>query len=417
MNPLAAPAPPAPALLALEDGTCLPGFSAGAPGTAFGEIVFNTSMTGYQEIVTDPSYAGQVVCLTYPQVGNYGINPYDMQGKRPWLEALVVADMCHRPSNWQSVESLPGYLSRHGVVAIEGVDTRRLTLAIREAGAMRAAVSTVVLDPAELVGLARSSAPISEKNLVARVSTEAPYEVASGTPGAPRVVAIDCGEKTGIERRFAAAGIDVVAVPWDTPAEEVLALGPDGVFFSNGPGDPASVPEVAACASELLGKVPCFGICLGNQVMSLAAGARVEKLPYGHHGGNEPVMNLLTGTCEVTAQNHNYGPVFSSFGPLLPEESGGHAEHEGDLRAWSRRRVAPVAVNPCFGRVRLTHVNLNDGTCEGVQFLDAGAFSMQYHPEARPGPSDASYAFSSFARLMAGDPDYLAVSALEGRRA
>ncbi len=397
------------------------GRSAGAEGETFGEVVFNTSMVGYQEIVSDPSYAGQIVTLTYPQVGNYGVNEHDMQADRLHLAGLVVHDMCHTPSNWQSVGSLPGLLAERGVVAIEDVDTRALTIAIREGGAMRAAISTIDLDPESLVARVRTSPSISEHNFVADVSTPEPYVVpgvdADGQPPL-RVVAYDCGEKRGIARRLSAVGCEVTVVPWDTPAEDVLAMSPDGVFFSNGPGDPESVPSVAEAVRSCLGRVPVFGICLGNQVISMAAGATIEKLPYGHHGGNEPVMNLLTGKVEITAQNHNYGPVFSTFGPLVPELSGGVSEHpaDEDLRFWSERRIAPVAMSERYGRVRLTHVNLNDGTPEGIQLLDADAFSMQYHPEANPGPNDSTYAFAAFARLMRGDEDYLAIDVREGRR-
>ncbi|MDJ1122701.1 glutamine-hydrolyzing carbamoyl-phosphate synthase small subunit [Olsenella sp. YH-ols2217] len=409
MNPLAAPAgnQPAPALLALENGRCFFGRSCGALGEAFGEAVFNTSMIGYQEVVTDPSYAGQVVALTYPQVGNYGMNARDGQAPHPALEALVVGDLCRTPSHWQSDEALGDYLAREGVVAIEGVDTRALTLCLREEGAMRAAVSTEDLDPESLVERVRASRPIGERDLVAQVSRGQPRTIPARGAARRRVVAVDCGEKAGIMECLAAAGVECELVPWDTPATSILARDPDGVFFSNGPGDPAAIPQVTACARELLGQVPLFGICLGNQVLATAAGASIEKLAFGHHGGNEPVMNLLTGRTEVTAQNHNYGPVFSSLGPLVPELSGGVAEHPGDLRVWSERRIAPVVMNPQVGRVRLTHVNLNDGTPEGLQFLDARAFSLQYHPEARPGPTDARYAFDAFVRLMDGDPEYL----------
>jgi len=404
------------ALLALEDGTVFFGRSAGAQGETFGEVVFNTSMTGYQEIVSDPSYAGQIVTLTYPQVGNYGINRKDMQSRTLALRGLVVHDMCYTPSNWQSVQTLPELLEERGIVAIEDVDTRALTLRIREGGAMRAAISTVDLDPASLVARVRASEPISVHNFVPDVSTHEAYTVpAASSHRNLRVVAYDCGEKAGIAQRMAQAGIEVTVVPWDTPAEETLAAEPDGVFFSNGPGDPEQVDATRQAAEELLGKVPVFGICLGNQIISLAAGAKVEKLPYGHHGGNEPVMNLLTGKVEVTAQNHNYGPVFDTFGPLVPEFSGGYAEHVRDLRFWSERHIAPVALNGRFGRVRLTHVNLNDGTPEGIQFLDIPAFSMQYHPEAKPGPNDSAYMFESFARLMEGQRDYLAIDVREGR--
>ena len=426
MNLLAGGESSPKALLALEDGTVFSGRCCGASGETFGEVVFNTSMVGYQEIVSDPSYAGQIVTLTYPQVGNYGVNRLDMQSRRLALRGLVVRDMCHTPSNWQSVQSLPDLLKERGIIAIEGVDTRALTLRIREGGAMRAAISTEDLNPDSLVARVRASEPISAHNYVPDVSCREPYVVPSAsTKRDLRVVAYDCGEKTGIAKRMAEAGIEVTVVPWDTPASVALAHNPDGVFFSNGPGDPEQVTATAGAARAILGKLPVFGICLGNQIITLAAGARVEKLPYGHHGGNEPVMNLLTGRVEVTAQNHNYGPVFETFGPLVPKLSGGFSEHVRDLRFWSQRHIAPVAQNERFGRVRLTHVNLNDGTPEGIQFLDIPAFSMQYHPEAKPGPNDSAYMFESFARLIEGwrnredgaavPADYLAIDVREGR--
>lgn len=405
------------ALLALEDGTTFLGRSVGARGESFGEIVFNTSMVGYQEIVSDPSYAGQIVTLTYPQVGNYGVNNLDSQSRRLHLRGLVVHDMCYTPSNWQSEQSLPDFLAEAGVVAIEDVDTRALTLRIREGGAMRAVISTVDLNPESLVSRVRASKRISQHNFVADVSTHDTYVVAPKTaPARHRVVAYDCGEKAGIARRLAEAGCEVTVVRWDTPAKDVLAMEPDGVFFSNGPGDPEQVDKTEEAVREILGKLPVFGICLGNQLITLATEAEVEKLRFGHHGGNEPVMNLLTGKVEITAQNHNYGPVFPTFGPLVPELSGGVSEHPSDLRLWSERHVAPVVQNQRYGRIRLTHVNLNDGTPEGMQFLDVPAFSMQYHPEAKPGPNDSAYMFESFARLMDGDPDYLAIDVREGRR-
>ncbi|MGI6229343.1 MAG: glutamine-hydrolyzing carbamoyl-phosphate synthase small subunit [Tractidigestivibacter sp.] len=404
------------ALLALENGMTFKGRSFGAEGEVFGEVVFNTSMVGYQEIVSDPSYAGQIVTFTYPQLGNYGINEKDMQASELSLKGVVCHDACYEPSNWQSVISLPDFLAKRGVVGIEDVDTRALTLAIREGGAMRAAISTTDTDPVSLVRRVRESPHISEHNYVADVSCKEPQVIKPAQEVRHRVVAVDCGEKAGIVQRMANVGIEVTVVPWDTPAEKILSYDPDGVFFSNGPGDPETVPGVPDTVRAILGKLPVFGICLGNQMITLATGAKVEKLPYGHHGGNEPVMNLLTGKVEITAQNHNYGPVFPTFGPLVPELSGGISEHPDDLLEWSRMRVAPVVKNERYGRIRLTHVNLNDGTPEGIQFLDVPAFSMQYHPEAKPGPNDSAYMFESFSRLMDGRDDYLAIDVREGRR-
>ncbi len=416
------------ALLALEDGTTFEGLSAGADGETFGELVFNTSMSGYQEVISDPSYAGQVVAFTYPQIGNYGVCEADMQSDGVDLAGVVVCDMCHTPSNWRSEGTLPDFLAQHGIVAIECVDTRELTLRVREAGTMRCAISTEDLNPESLVARVKAAPSISETNWVAKVSTPEPYDVdAKVNLDHPRrrlrVTALDCGEKYGILRGLVGAGLDVRVVPWDTPASEILATNPDGVFLSNGPGDPRELPEPAACAAELLGKVPVFGICLGHQMICQAAGAQIEKLPYGHHGGNQPVMNLLSGMVEVTAQNHNYGLVFPSLGELDAELSGGqavvdawHAANTSDLRFWSERRIAPVAKTERFGRIRLTHVNLNDGTPEGIQFLDIPAFSVQYHPEASPGPHDAVYLFEAFRRLMEGDNTYLAIDVREGRR-
>lgn len=416
MNPLSIEGQVCPALLVLEDGTVFQGYSAAAEGETFGEIVFNTSMVGYQEIVSDPSYAGQIVTLTYPQVGNYGVSKSVMQADTLALRGLVVRDMCRTPSNWMSQGSLPDFLKEHGVVCIEGVDTRALTLHIRDHGAMRAAISTLDLDADHLLNRVLASTPISQENTVAQVSASTEHTLTPHGQRTHRVVAYDCGEKHGILQAFAERGCEVPVVPWNTPASRVLELDPDGVFFSNGPGDPQSVPETSQAMGELLGKKPVFGICLGNQMLAIAAGGQIEKLTYGHHGGNEPVMNLLTGRVEITAQNHNYGLVFPSLGQLIPELSDGISEHADDLRFWSKCRVAPVVQNERLGRIRLTHVNLNDGTPEGIQLLDIPAYSVQYHPEAMPGPNDASYLFDAFSRLMDGDPDYLHIDIREGRR-
>ena len=416
MNPLIDDGSTPRALLALEDGSVFEGLSCGAAGETFGEVVFNTSMVGYQEIVSDPSYAGQIVTLTYPQVGNYGVCEEVMQSPELYLRGLVVRDMCRTPNNWTSTGSLPELLSNHGVVAIEGVDTRALTLTIRDKGAMRAAVSTVDLDPESLVARVRASERISEHNFVPDVSRKEIVTLPAQGERRFRVVAFDCGVKQGILDGLTSRGCEVTVVPWDTPAEKVLEMDPDGVFFSNGPGDPEQVGPTAAAARAIIGKKPVFGICLGNQLISIAAGSEIEKLPYGHHGGNEPVMNLLTGKVEITAQNHNYGLVFKTMGELVPELSGGVTEHFDDMREWSRRGIAPVVMTKELGRVRLTHVNLNDGTPEGIQFLDAPTFSVQYHPEACPGPHDSAYLFEAFCRLMEGKEDYLAIDVREGRR-
>ena len=416
MNPLIDDGSTPRALLALEDGSVFEGLSCGAAGETFGEVVFNTSMVGYQEIVSDPSYAGQIVTLTYPQVGNYGVCEEVMQSPELYLRGLVVRDMCRTPNNWTSTGSLPELLSNHGVVAIEGVDTRALTLTIRDKGAMRAAISTVDLDPESLVARVRASERISEHNFVPDVSRKEIVTLPAQGERRFRVVAFDCGVKQGILDGLTSRGCEVTVVPWDTPAEKVLEMDPDGVFFSNGPGDPEQVGPTAAAARAIIGKKPVFGICLGNQLISIAAGSEIEKLPYGHHGGNEPVMNLLTGKVEITAQNHNYGLVFKTMGELVPELSGGVTEHFDDMREWSRRGVAPVVMTKELGRVRLTHVNLNDGTPEGIQFLDAPTFSVQYHPEACPGPHDSAYLFEAFCRLMEGKEDYLAIDVREGRR-
>ena len=416
MNPLIDDGSTPRALLALEDGSVFEGLSCGAAGETFGEVVFNTSMVGYQEIVSDPSYAGQIVTLTYPQVGNYGVCEEVMQSPELYLRGLVVRDMCRTPNNWTSAGSLPELLSNHGVVAIEGVDTRALTLTIRDKGAMRAAISTVDLDPESLVARVRASERISEHNFVPDVSRKEIVTLPAQGERRFRVVAFDCGVKQGILDGLTSRGCEVTVVPWDTPAEKVLEMDPDGVFFSNGPGDPEQVGPTAAAARAIIGKKPVFGICLGNQLISIAAGSEIEKLPYGHHGGNEPVMNLLTGKVEITAQNHNYGLVFKTMGELVPELSGGVTEHFDDMREWSRRGIAPVVMTKELGRVRLTHVNLNDGTPEGIQFLDAPTFSVQYHPEACPGPHDSAYLFEAFCRLMEGKEDYLAIDVREGRR-
>lgn len=428
-----------PAVLMLDDGTMFYGRGCGARGTAIGEVCFNTSLEGYFEVLTDPSYAGQIVTMTYPQIGNYGIDEADAQlscapgaSPAPALRAMVVRDMCRTPSNWRSATSLPAYLERHGVVAIEGVDTRALVRHLRETGAQKGIVSTELASATELRAALDAAPDLVGQNLVETVSCDAGYALDASSlsssrafgmaPAAParhRVAVYDCGVKRGILEGFVQAGCELEVVPWDTPAEQVLATEPDGVFLSNGPGDPDAVEATYKQVERLLGRVPVFGICLGHQMISLAAGAQIEKLKFGHRGGNQPVMNLLTRRVEITAQNHGFGLVFPSLGELVPELSDGVAEHpaDGDLRFWVRRGVAPVVENERFGRIRLTHVNLNDGTAEGIQLLDVPAFSVQYHPEAAPGPTDAHYLFTAFTRLMDGDEDYLDIDIAADRLA
>ncbi len=368
-----------PAILALEDGSVFRGTSFGAEGEASGEVVFNTSLQGYQEILTDPSYKGQVVCMTYPLIGNYGVNPEDDESERPWVEALVVREACRVPSSHRSVESLGAYLARRGVVGIEGVDTRRLTRRLREGGALRGVVSTREGSADALVDRARALPSMEGQDLVGLVTrtsagpwTEGHVSPFSSEPRPRRgpehhVVALDYGVKRNILRNLVDCGFRVTVLPARATAQDVLGLRPDGVFLSNGPGDPAPLTYAADCVRGLLGKVPVFGICLGHQVLAHAYGGRTWKLKFGHHGGNHPVKDLATGKVEVTAQNH------------------GFAAHP-DLFA--------------RGDVEQTHVNLNDGTCEGMRHRDVPAFSVQYHPEASPGPHDSLHLFERFRELI-----------------
>ena len=403
---------PVPAVLVLEDGTMFEGSACGALGEVFGEICFNTSLEGYLEVITDPSYAGQICTMTYPQIGNYGVCLDDVQRDSVAMRGLVVRDMCYTPSNYRSDMSLPEFLREHNVVAIEGVDTRTLVRHVRDHGAMRAVLSTVCTNVDELLRRVRESESIVGVNLVRDVSCDEPhghalhatYENFLEAPSEPRfkVVAYDCGVKNSILDNLVRVGASLTVVPWDTPAEDVLAANPDGVFLSNGPGDPEAVRETYEQVEKLLGHVPIFGICLGHQMICKAAGASFEKLKFGHRGGNQPVMNLLTQRVEISVQNHGFGIQFGSLGSLVSELSGGESEHSRnpDLRVWVERGVAPVVETEKFGRVQLTHVNLNDGTPEGVAFLDIPAFSVQYHPEASPGSTDSHYLFTAFANMM-----------------
>ncbi len=418
-----------PAMLVLEDGASFVGTACGAEGETFGEICFNTALEGYLEVITDPSYAGQIITMTYPQIGNYGVSREDVQREKLALRGLVVRDMCTTPSNFRSDLSLPEFLLENNVVAIEGVDTRALVRHVRDNGAQRAVLSTLDTDYESLLTKVRASESIVGQNLIPSVSCDAPHAHPLSAKFAGfldpcmeskyKVVAYDCGAKRAILDNLVRVGAELTVVPWDTPAEEVLAMNPDGVFLSNGPGDPDAVEGTYSQVEKLLGKVPIFGICLGHQMICKASGAEIEKLKFGHRGGNQPVMNLRTGRVEISVQNHGFGLVFPSLGELVPEESDGITEHpaDGDLRFWVEKHIAPVVNNKRFGRIQLTHVNLNDGTPEGIALLDIPAFSVQYHPEAAPGSTDSHYLFSAFARLMDGRDDYLDIDIASDRLA
>ncbi len=352
------------ALLVLADGEVFEGEAIGAVvpgGVATGEIVFNTVLSGYQEVITDPSYAGQVICFTYPHIGNYGITAEDLESSRPFCRGVIVRDLARRRSSWRASGDLDDFLVRTGVPGLTGIDTRRLTRHLRESGSMPGAFG--VADEAVLLAAARAEPGTDGVDLVATVTTDAPYTVGDDAPKPFRVVAYDFGIKRAILRQLAELAV-VEVVPASTPAAEVLARHPDGVFLSNGPGDPAAVPYAADAIRSLLGQVPVFGICLGHQLLATAAGARTYKLKFGHHGGNHPVRRP-DGAVEITSQNHNYAVDADSI---------------------------PAA--------DVTHVNLNDGVVEGLRLRGLPAFSVQYHPEAGPGPHDARYLFRWFAELM-----------------
>ncbi len=371
------------ALLALSDGTVFHGWSFGAEGETVGEVVFNTSMMGYQEVLSDPSYKGQMVAMTYPEIGNYGVNEEDFESSRIHVEGFIVKEAWEAPSNWRATKSLHRFLADQGVVGIQGIDTRALTRRLREKGSMIGVISTGEADADVLVDRARSAPGIEGRDLVREVTCREPYRWEVGDwslgvgyekprrPGAYKVVAYDFGVKYNILRRLTAVGCDVTVVPAHTSAQDVLALSPDGVFLSNGPGDPQGVPYAAEAVRELLGKLPIFGICLGNQIIGLALGGTTVKLKVGHHGGNQPVKDLSTGKVEITSQNHNF---------VVDLESLKRSAH-GDA-------------------VDVTHLNLNDQTVEGIEHRELPLFSVQYHPEASPGPHDASYLFRRFTDLM-----------------
>ncbi|MFN6135075.1 MAG: glutamine-hydrolyzing carbamoyl-phosphate synthase small subunit [Bacteroidota bacterium] len=370
------------AILALENGVTVEGQAIGAIGAeCSGELVFNTAMTGYQEILTDPSYKGQIVTFTYPHIGNYGVNGDDVESDRIQASGLVVHELSPVVSNYRATGSLQSYLESEGIAGIEGIDTRMIVRILRSEGAMRCVIGHGAgLDARELVERARHIPSMNGLDLTPLVTTQAPYEWSGGQPGEwdyrpevavradrKRVVAIDFGVKRNILRRMHHFGCDVTVVPATTSAEKVLELQPDGVFLSNGPGDPAAVTAAIETVRGLLGRTPIFGICLGHQILSLAVGASTYKLKFGHRGANHPVKNLRTGAIEITSQNHGFAVDPST----LPD------------------------------RAEMTHVNLNDDTCAGIALRDVPAFAVQYHPEASPGPHDSDYLFEQFVASMA----------------
>jgi carbamoyl-phosphate synthase small subunit len=356
-----------PALLVLEDGRAFRGRAWGAEGEACGEMVFNTSMSGYQEVLTDPSYAGQIVCMTYPLIGNYGVNRADEESARPWVEGFVVREASRLASNWRAEETLDAYLKRWNVPGIERVDTRALVRHIRDKGAMRACISSIDLDERSLLEKARNSAPMENRELASAVTTPEPYEIPAAGEERFHVVCYDFGVKRNSLNELAALGCRVTVVPASTPAREVLAMRPDGVYLSNGPGDPASMTGVVAEIRSLVHEgVPTFGICFGHQLLGRAFGGTTYKLRFGHRGGNQPVKDLSTGRVEITSHNHGFAVRADS----LPAE------------------------------VEVTHLNLNDDCVEGLRHKSLPVISVQYHPEAAPGPHDAEHHFRRFVELM-----------------
>ncbi len=379
------------AILALADGRAYEGISFGAEGEAIGEVVFNTSMTGYQEILTDPSYDGQLVAMTYPEIGNVGVNPEDVESKRPFMRGFIVKEYTPSPSNWRATQPLHEYLREHGIVGIECIDTRSLVRHLRDNGAQEGIISTLSQAPSELVAKAKAAPGLVGRDLVQNVSCADPYDWNQGMwelgagykerePNAKKrgakksgfaspahfVVAYDYGIKYNILRNLAESGCRIKVVPAAMPAEDVLALNPDGIFLSNGPGDPDAVPYAKENVTKLIGKKPIFGICLGHQILGLALGGKTYKLKFGHHGGNQPVMDLATRKVEITAQNHGFA----------------------------------VDADSLKGAVEVTHLNLNDHTVEGLAHRELPIFSIQYHPESSPGPHDASYLFRRFVEVM-----------------
>ena len=386
------------AILALADGTVFKGQTLGFEGETIGEVVFNTAMTGYQEILTDPSYKGQIVLMTSTQIGNYGATPEDDESRRVWAEGFIVREASKRMSNWRGQQPFEEYLLEQKIVSIQGIDTRALTSHLREKGSQMGIISHVDLDEASLCTKAQAAPSIIGRDLVAEVTCESPYHWTQGSlplfsdagnqdtatttaDSTFKVVVVDFGVKHHILRSLVDVGCDVHVVPASTSIDEIRKQEPDGLFLSNGPGDPEGVLYAVETVKALLGWKPIFGICLGHQILGLALGLNTHKLPFGHHGANHPVMDLRTRKIEITSQNHN-------FAVDIP-----HKESDPSLEA-------PELFDTSIGRMSVTHRSLNDGCCEGMVGLDSPVLSIQYHPEASPGPHDSSYLFQQFIDMM-----------------
>jgi len=383
------------ALLALADGTLFEGRALGYEGETVGEVVFNTAMTGYQEVLTDPSYKGQIITMTSPHIGNYGITPEDAESRRIWAEGFIVKEASRLASNWRSRQQLQDYLHEAKIVGIEGLDTRALTRHLREHGSQQGLITHVEGDPRRAVEKAQAAPSIIGRDLARAVTSEKAYRWTEGSgkwvpsfgggteAGAIRrwhVVAYDFGMKMNILRRLVDVGCDVTVVPASTTATQVEALKPDGIFLSNGPGDPEGVPYAIETVRQLIGRHPIFGICLGHQILGLALGLKTYKLKFGHHGANHPVMDLRTRQVEITSQNHNFAVEVAKPISAIPDQ--------------------PPMVDTSFGQVMVTHLSLNDHSVEGLACIDRPVFSVQYHPEASPGPHDSAYLFTTFTKLM-----------------